>query len=137
MTAARRLSSSPTVPVPARAFLPDSVLAEEVPNVTVVDTIGAGDAFGGGFLAWWTAHGLGQADLGGPAPARDALVRPGASRRRRGRRAHLCPPGCGPADPGRTSGQELVAVAAVHCQGVVAVPVGVGVPDIGMPVIPG
>ena len=61
-------------PRPARAFLPDSVLTEEVPSVTVVDTIGAGDAFGGGFLAWWTAHGLGKADLGRPAPARDALV---------------------------------------------------------------
>ena len=50
-------------PRPARAFLPDAVLDEAVPQVTVVDTIGAGDAFGGGFLAWWTAHGLGQADL--------------------------------------------------------------------------
>ena len=50
-------------PRPARAFLPHSVLTEAVPPVTVVDTIGAGDAFGGGFLAWWTAHGLGQADL--------------------------------------------------------------------------
>jgi fructokinase len=29
----------------------------------VVDTIGAGDAFGGGFLAWWTSRGLGRADL--------------------------------------------------------------------------
>ena len=55
-------------PRPARAFLPGSVLAEAVPDVTVADTIGAGDAFGGGFLAWWTAHGLGQADLGRPAP---------------------------------------------------------------------
>jgi fructokinase len=62
-------------PHPARAFLPDSVLTEEVPSITVVDTIGAGDAFGGGFLAWWTAHGLGQADLGRPAQERDALVR--------------------------------------------------------------
>jgi len=35
----------------------------------VVDTIGAGDAFSGGFLAWWTSHGLGRADL-----ARDELV---------------------------------------------------------------
>ena len=61
-------------PRPARAFLPDSVLAEGVPSVTVVDTIGAGDAFGGGFLAWWTAHGLGKADLARPAPVRDALV---------------------------------------------------------------
>jgi fructokinase len=50
-------------PRPARAFLPHSVLTEAVPPVTVVDTIGAGDAFGGGFLAWWTAHGLGRADL--------------------------------------------------------------------------
>jgi fructokinase len=50
-------------PRSARAFLPDVVLEEAVPPVTVVDTIGAGDAFGGGFLAWWTAHGLGQADL--------------------------------------------------------------------------
>jgi len=50
-------------PRPARAFLGDAVLAEDVPPVTVVDTIGAGDAFGGGFLGWWTAHGLGQADL--------------------------------------------------------------------------
>jgi fructokinase len=29
----------------------------------VVDTIGAGDAFGGGFLAWWRARGLCAADL--------------------------------------------------------------------------
>ena len=34
------------------------------PPVTVVDTIGAGDAFGGGFLAWWTTGGLGREDLG-------------------------------------------------------------------------
>jgi len=30
----------------------------------VVDTIGAGDAFSGGFLAWWSSHGLGRDDLG-------------------------------------------------------------------------
>ena len=30
---------------------------------TVVDTIGAGDAFGGGFLAWWISRGLGACDL--------------------------------------------------------------------------
>jgi fructokinase len=29
----------------------------------VVDTIGAGDAVSGGFLAWWSSHGLGRDDL--------------------------------------------------------------------------
>lgn len=57
-------------PRPVRAFLPGAVVAEEAPSVTVVDTIGVGDAFGGGFLAWWTAHGFGKADL-----AHDDLVR--------------------------------------------------------------
>jgi fructokinase len=33
------------------------------PPAKVVDTIGAGDAFGGGFLAWWHARGLGRDDL--------------------------------------------------------------------------
>ena len=30
----------------------------------VVDTIGAGDAFSGGFLAWWSSRGLGRDELG-------------------------------------------------------------------------
>ena len=33
------------------------------PEVDVVDTIGAGDAFGGGFLAWWRLRELGRAEL--------------------------------------------------------------------------
>jgi fructokinase len=33
------------------------------PVVEVVDTIGAGDAFGGGFLAWWRSQGLGREQL--------------------------------------------------------------------------
>jgi fructokinase len=33
------------------------------PAITVADTIGAGDAFGGGFLAWWHSQGLDRADL--------------------------------------------------------------------------
>jgi fructokinase len=35
----------------------------EVPRVQVVDTIGAGDSFGGAFAAWWHQAGLGRADL--------------------------------------------------------------------------
>ncbi len=38
-------------------------LAVPSPPTTVVDTIGAGDAFGGGFVAWWHARGLGRDDL--------------------------------------------------------------------------
>jgi fructokinase len=40
------------------------------PEVEVVDTIGAGDAFGGGFLAWWRRAELGAGDLGD----RDAVL---------------------------------------------------------------
>jgi fructokinase len=35
----------------------------DVPPVPVVDTVGAGDSFSGGFLAWWMHNGLGRADL--------------------------------------------------------------------------
>ena len=35
----------------------------EVPRVQVVDTIGAGDSFGGAFAAWWHQAGLGRAEL--------------------------------------------------------------------------
>lgn len=33
------------------------------PPVDIVDTIGAGDAFGGAFLAWWSSRALTRADL--------------------------------------------------------------------------
>jgi fructokinase len=39
-------------------------IAVAAPRVRVVDTIGAGDAFSGGFLAWWSARGLGRGELG-------------------------------------------------------------------------
>jgi fructokinase len=35
----------------------------QAPAVKVVDTIGAGDAFGGAFLAWWRSQGLGREQL--------------------------------------------------------------------------
>jgi fructokinase len=34
-----------------------------VPKVEVVDTIGAGDSFGGAFAAWWDQAGLGRRDI--------------------------------------------------------------------------
>lgn len=39
------------------------VLKVEAPRVDVADTIGAGDAFMGAFLAHWHAHGLGRSEL--------------------------------------------------------------------------
>jgi fructokinase len=36
----------------------DTVETVPAPVIEVVDTIGAGDAFGGGFLAWWRLRGL-------------------------------------------------------------------------------
>jgi fructokinase len=43
---------------------PDREVAVAPPPAQVVDTIGAGDAFAGGFLAWWREHGLGPDALG-------------------------------------------------------------------------
>ena len=37
----------------------DTEVMVTAPRVTVVDTIGAGDAFAGGFLSWWRERGLG------------------------------------------------------------------------------
>jgi fructokinase len=46
-------------PAPVQAFTADGQqLTVSTPPVQVVDTVGAGDAFGGGFLAWWAEHGL-------------------------------------------------------------------------------
>jgi fructokinase len=42
----------------ARGDVPIAPVAADV-----VDTIGAGDALSGGFLAWWSSHGLGRDDL--------------------------------------------------------------------------
>jgi fructokinase len=39
-------------------------VAVPAPRAKVVDTIGAGDAFGGGFLAWWSERGLARDDVG-------------------------------------------------------------------------
>lgn len=45
-------------PASIRAFTTGGQFSVPVPPVDVVDTVGAGDAFGGAFLAWWVEHGL-------------------------------------------------------------------------------
>jgi fructokinase len=47
----------------ARVMTADDEIVVPVPATQVVDTIGAGDAFGGGFLAWWRSQGLGRESL--------------------------------------------------------------------------
>jgi fructokinase len=42
---------------------PERDVVVTAPKVEVVDTIGAGDAFAGGFLAWWRERGLGTEAL--------------------------------------------------------------------------
>jgi fructokinase len=51
----------------------DQTVDVAVPPVIVVDTVGAGDGFGGGFLAYWDEHGLGRADVEDLARLVDAV----------------------------------------------------------------
>jgi fructokinase len=61
-------------PRPAQAFLPGEQFSVDVPPVHVVDTIGAGDAFGGAFLAWWSGNELSKPELHQAGPVREALA---------------------------------------------------------------
>jgi len=58
---------------PVRVFWRGEHFDMPVEPVEVVDTIGAGDAFGGGFLARWLELGLGREDLADEALLRDAV----------------------------------------------------------------
>lgn len=65
----RLLEQGPTVglltrgPNGALVVTRSAEVAVPAPRAKVVDTIGAGDAFGGGFLAWWSERGLDRDDL--------------------------------------------------------------------------
>ena len=49
-------------------------VAVPVPPIGVVDTVGSGDAFGGGFLARWIELGLGREALADAGSLRDAVA---------------------------------------------------------------
>jgi fructokinase len=50
-------------PDPVLAWCAGGSVGVPVPQVSIIDTVGAGDAFGGAFLAWWLEEGLGRAEL--------------------------------------------------------------------------
>ncbi|HTE60562.1 MAG TPA: carbohydrate kinase [Solirubrobacteraceae bacterium] len=56
----------------ALALTGEAEEAVAAPPVDVVDTIGAGDAFSGGWLAWWSERGLGRAELADAAVVAEA-----------------------------------------------------------------
>jgi fructokinase len=61
-------------PDPVRCLTRTGAFELPVPASEIVDTVGAGDAFGGAFLARWTERGLGRAELADEAAVRDAVA---------------------------------------------------------------
>lgn len=58
----------------ALGFCAGGQVSVPVPKVQVIDTVGAGDTFGGSFLAYWLEHGLGRAELADAHLLEDAMV---------------------------------------------------------------
>ena len=55
-------------------FGPGFAFEVPVPKVKVVDTVGAGDAFGGGFVARWVERGFERPELADETAVRDAVT---------------------------------------------------------------
>jgi fructokinase len=81
LAAARALlEHGPTVvlltrgPDGAMVVTPSGEVAVPAPAGRVVDTVGAGDSFAGGFLAWWRSHGLDRDALADTALVTEATA---------------------------------------------------------------
>jgi fructokinase len=59
---------------PVTWLTPEWAIDLDVPQGPVVDTIGAGDAFGGAFLARWIYRGFGRVELLDEEAVRDAVT---------------------------------------------------------------
>ena len=70
----RRSCSSTDGPRPVLIVRTTGVAEVAIPRVPIVDTVGAGDAFGGGFLARWIERGSGREDLADIDALRDAVA---------------------------------------------------------------
>jgi len=58
----------------ARGFCAGGEVSVPVPKVQVSDTVGAGDTFGGSFLAYWLEHGFGRQELADEHLLEDAVT---------------------------------------------------------------
>jgi len=58
---------------PVSVYTSDWALDVDVPRRPIVDTVGAGDAFGGAFLARWTERGFGRAQLVDRSAVRESI----------------------------------------------------------------
>jgi fructokinase len=59
---------------PVRVFNATTEQSVRVPRIAVVDTVGAGDAFAAGFLAWWEGRSCSRADVTDPLILQQATV---------------------------------------------------------------
>jgi fructokinase len=58
----------------ARGYCAGGEVVVPVPVVAVADTVGAGDTFGGAFLAWWLERGFGRDQLGDVSRLQEAVA---------------------------------------------------------------